>query len=75
MALWYRASMLGLLAQRTWLMAPALPDEAKDAVFNLAARFPINFLVPGVEYQGFPVDVQEFMKQVEDEVRRLGFKV
>jgi len=29
MALWYRASMLGMLAQSTGLLAPELPDSAK----------------------------------------------
>ena len=74
MAIWYRASMLGLLAQRTGLLAPELPDEAKDVVFNFAARFPIKFMQLGVVYDGLPVDVQDFMKQVEDELRRLGFE-
>jgi hypothetical protein len=75
MAVWYRASMLGMLVQSAGLLAPELPHEAKDAVFNVAARFPIKFMVPGVVHEGLPMDVQEFMKQVEDELGRLGFKI
>ena len=74
MAVWYRASMLGMLAQSTGLLAPESPDEAKDIVFNVAARFPIKFMQPGVVSQGLPLDVEEFVKQVEDELHRLGFK-
>ena len=73
-AIWYRASMLGMLAQSSGLLAPEVPDNVKDAVFNVAARFPFKFMKPGVVYEGLPVDVQAFVKQVEDELRRLGFK-
>ena len=55
--------------------APELPDDAKDVVFNVAARFPIKFMEPGVAYDGMPLDVQAFVKEVEDELGRLGFKV
>ena len=75
MAVWYRASMLGMLAQSTGFLAPELPDDTKDVVFKVAARFPIKFMEPGVAYQGLPLDVQEFVKQVEDELQRLGFKI
>jgi len=75
MAVWYRASMFGVLVQSAGLLAPELPDDATDVVFNVAARFPIKFMKPGVVSQGLPLDAEEFMKQVEDELRRLGFKV
>ena len=57
-AVWYRASMLGVLAQPTGLLAPEVPDNVKDAVFNVAARFPFRFMQPGVVYQGLPLDPQ-----------------
>jgi len=75
MAVWYRASMFGVLVQSAGLLAPELPDDAKDVVFNVAARFPFKFIEPGVVHDGLPVDVQAFVKQVEDELGRLGFKV
>jgi hypothetical protein len=75
MAIWYRASMLGLIAEQTGLFAPELPEEARDVVFDVAAKFPIKFMRPGVVHDGLPVDVEAFVKQVEDELHRLGFKI
>jgi len=75
MAVCYRASMLGMLAQSTGLLAPEVPENVREAVFNVAASFPFQFMKPGVVYEGLPVDVQAFVKQLEDELRRLGFKV
>lgn len=74
MALWYRASMLGVIVQQTGLLAPELPDDARDVVFNVAARFPIKQMEPGIVYDGLPLDVQAFVEQIEDELRQLGFK-
>jgi hypothetical protein len=74
MAVWYRASMLGLLAELVGLFPPEMPEDAKNVIFKIFAQFPIKLMGPGVS-QGFPLDVQEFMKQVEDELRGLGFKV
>jgi hypothetical protein len=65
-AVWYRVSMLHLLAGPIGLLIPLLHDgELLDAVFNLAATFPMNKLSVGEVNQGLPFDVQEFIKQLE----------
>ena len=74
-AVWYRASMLGMLAQTIGMLAPELPAEVREAVFNVAASFPFKFMKPGDVHEGLPLDVQEFVKQLEEELRRLGIKV
>lgn len=67
-AVWYRASILGLLAERADLLPPELPSEVRDVVFNVAAKFPMKRMEPGVEYQGLPMDVDGFVKQIENEL-------
>jgi hypothetical protein len=69
-AVQYRASML-LLSQ-----LDELPDavqqpivELPDAVFELAAKFPMKRMAVGVPQRGLPFDVEEFAKQVEEAVR------
>jgi hypothetical protein len=65
-AVWYRVSMLQLLAGPSGLLTPWLhDDELPDAVFNLAATFPMRKLSFGEANQGFPFDAQEFIKQLE----------
>lgn len=71
MALWHRASILSLIAQQTGLLTPELPDDARDVVFNVVAKFPIKLMQPGVVYDGLPLDVRAFVKQIEDELRQL----
>ena len=67
-AVWYRVSMLQLLAGPIGLLTPWLHDgELPDAVFNLAATFPMNKLSVGEVNQGLPFDVQEFIKQLEQQ--------
>jgi len=34
-AVWYRASMLGLLAESVGLLPPEMPSEVRDVVFNV----------------------------------------
>jgi hypothetical protein len=65
-AVWYRVSMLELLQ-----MVPAKPltpwshdGEFDDAVFQVAATFPMKKLPVGIEQNGLPFDVQEFVKQI-----------
>ena len=70
MALWYRASILGLIAKQTGLLAPELPDHVQDAVFNVVASFPVKMMEPGVVYEGLPLDLQAFVKQIESELGR-----
>jgi hypothetical protein len=67
-AVWYRASILGLLAERADLLPPELPSEVRDVVFNVAARFPMKSMELGVQYQGLPMDVDGFVKQIEHDL-------
>jgi hypothetical protein len=67
-AVWYRVSMLHLLVGPIGLLTPWLHDgELLDAVCNLAATFPMNKLSVGGVNQGPPFDVQEFIKQLEQQ--------
>lgn len=70
-AVWYRASMLGLLQ-----MIPGKPltpwtrdGELDDAVFQVAATFPMNKLPVGIVKNGLPFDVEEFVKRIEKAVK------
>jgi len=65
-AVWYRASILGVLQ-----MLPGNPltpwsheDELDDAVFQIAATFPMKKLPVGLVKNGLPFDVQELVKQI-----------
>jgi hypothetical protein len=70
-AVWYRVSMLQLLAGPIGLLTPWLHDgELPDAVFKLAATFPMNKLSVGEVNQGLPFDVQGFIKQLEQQTSR-----
>jgi hypothetical protein len=64
----YRASMLGLLAETVGLLPPEMPSEVRDVVFNVAARFPMKSMELGVQYQGLPMDVEGFVKQIEHDL-------
>ena|ERR1700693_3060360 len=67
-AVWYRASMLVSLAERMGLLPPELPSEVRDVVFNVVAKFPMKRMEPGVQYQGLPLDVDGFVKQIEHDL-------
>jgi hypothetical protein len=65
-AVWYRASMLGMLQ-----IIPESPlaqwthdGELDDVVFQVAATFPIEKMRTGVVREGMPFDVEEFVKQI-----------
>jgi len=66
LAVWYRASILGVLQ-----MLPGSPltpwshgGELDDAVFQIAAKFPMKKLPIGLVKNGLPFDVQELVKQI-----------
>jgi hypothetical protein len=66
MAVWYRASILGVLQ-----MLPGSPltpwsheGQLDDAVFQIAATFPMQKLPVGLVKNGLPFDVQELVKQI-----------
>jgi hypothetical protein len=65
-AVWHRAAMLQLLAGPIGLLSRWLRDgELDDAVIRVAATFPMKRMSVGAVYQGLPLDVQEFIKEVE----------
>ena len=65
-AVWYRASMLWAIMQaQPDLLAPWTRDgEFDDAVFQVAATFPMEKMRTGVVREGLPFDVDEFVKQI-----------
>jgi hypothetical protein len=66
-AVWCRASLLELMCGRMGLLSRWLHSgELDDAVFKVAATFPIKKLQVGVVHQGLPLDVKEFLKQIEE---------
>jgi hypothetical protein len=65
-AVWYRASILGVLQ-----MLPEKPlttwsheGELDDAVFQIAATFPMKKVPVGLVKNGLPFDLQELVKQI-----------
>jgi hypothetical protein len=73
-AVWYRASMLGLLEMLPTVDPQMFPEspltpwthngELDDAVLQVAATFPMKRMGVGVVHEGLPFDVEEFLKQV-----------
>ena len=63
-AVWYRVNILQMLAKSLDLLPANLPAHAEDAVFNLAAKFPLKRGEVGVVYNGLPLDVEGFLNQL-----------
>jgi hypothetical protein len=65
-AVWYRASMLGLLEMLPGnMLTPWTNDgELDDKVIQVAATFPMKKMEVGVVHAGPPFDVAEFLKQI-----------
>jgi hypothetical protein len=63
---WYRASMLGVMQLLPEApLGPWLHDgEFDDAVFQIAATFPMKKLGVGVVHDELPFDVREFLKRL-----------
>lgn len=65
-AVWFRASMIGIL--QMFPESPLTPwthyGELDDAVFDVAATFPMEKMRTGVVSEGPPFDVQGFVKQI-----------
>lgn len=66
MAVWYRASMLSMFQ-----IIPEFPlnkwthdGEFDDAVFQVAATFPMENILAGVTREGLPFDLEEFVKRI-----------
>jgi hypothetical protein len=66
-SVWYRASMLALTTKmRPDLLAPWMRDgQPNDAVFEVAATFPMEKMRTGIVREGLPFDVEEFVKRIE----------
>jgi hypothetical protein len=63
-AVWFRVSMLGLL-EMIGMLAPWIQEGVlAEAVFQVAATFPMKGMAVGLPQQGLPFDVQEFLSQV-----------
>jgi|HubBroStandDraft_6_1064221.scaffolds.fasta_scaffold1062327_2 hypothetical protein len=54
--------MLGMLAPWTY------GEVVDDAVFKVAATFPMTRMQPGIVYDELPFDLQEFLSQVAKQV-------
>jgi hypothetical protein len=74
-ALWYRVSMLKLLADQLAQLPPEMPSEVMDTIFDVASTFPMKRMQVGVEYDQPPMDIQEFTRQIENELRKRGYRV
>lgn len=65
-AVWYRLSMLCLLGGPMGMLSPWLRNgELADAVFQVAATFPMKRMSVGVRQQELPFDVQGFLAAIE----------
>jgi hypothetical protein len=60
----FRASLSGMLHILGMLRPWIHEGVVDDAIFKVAATFPMNGMAVGVPRQGLPFDVQEFISQV-----------
>lgn len=65
-AVWDRAGMLAAILEiRPELAAAWIQDgRPDDAVFEVAATFPMENMEPGMVREGFPLDMGEFVKRI-----------
>jgi hypothetical protein len=63
-AVWFRASLIGMLEMLGVLRPWIHEGVVADAVFKVAATFPMNGMAIGVPRQGLPFDVQELISQI-----------
>jgi len=71
LAVWYRAAMLQLLCGPIGLLLPWMHDGVLDrAVIRVAAIFPMEKMQVGVVHHDLPLNVQEFVKQIEAETKK-----
>lgn len=64
-AVWYRLRMLGLCDDAGLLSAYKRDGEFTDAVFRVAATFPMKRMEVDVTYEGPPFDTEEFVREIE----------
>jgi hypothetical protein len=66
MAVWYRTSMLQLLCGPFGQLVDWVHNnEPVEAVFKVAANFPMQKMQIGVVREGVPFDLREFINQIE----------
>jgi hypothetical protein len=67
-AVTFRAGMIGLVLHTAPAeLAPwTKEDRVDDAVFHAIAQVPMEWLGVGVERQGWPFDVEDFMRRVRE---------
>jgi hypothetical protein len=66
-SVYYRAAMLQL-CERRGLLSPWLHDgQLEEAVFRVAATFPMKKMQVETVYESLPFDVREFARQIESE--------
>ena len=70
-AVFSRVSMLGSVqheAEAGHFRFPWVHDgEPEEVVFKIVATIPMVELQPGVVHEGFPIDVEELIKQIKNE--------
>jgi hypothetical protein len=65
-AVWYRATMLGLLCKTHAGVSRHLHDGKPDErLLTVAASFPMEKMQPDVLLQTVPFDIAEFLKRIE----------
>ena len=65
-SVWFRTSLIGIL-DKLGMLRPWIREGAvDDAVFKVAATFPMNGMAVSVPRQGLPFDVQEFLRQIKN---------
>jgi len=70
-AVWYRASLLLLPSERSGLLSRWTSEGTPiDAVFKVAAVFPVEKLQLGVVHSGMPFDVTAFLQAIEKESQK-----
>jgi hypothetical protein len=66
-----RASMLGSLenaAESRHFEFPWMRDSrSAETIFKIAAAIPMVRVQPGVEHEGFPIDIEELIREIEAE--------
>jgi hypothetical protein len=71
-AVWYRSSLLALMAGPMQVLGPWMyDDELDEAVFRVMAVFRMKTPGPGV-HDGLPLDVEVLLKEIEKAARGPG---
>jgi hypothetical protein len=71
-AIGHRCMMLGMLTHESInaLAEWTTNEKLNDAVYQVMAVFPLEYMAVGVPRQWLPFDVEEFLRQVAEKARR-----